>query len=186
MDIKTFLLGSVPPVLAIFAEWKSPVSSTLIEAQSLVQSEQFVPETVTGADRDAQKDSVAQVITGTAIGAAEASGLVPTWISFITGITAVLVEVIDPKWWIGIIVAVAVITAISAFFGIGFFTSINYYVFGKEASRYRICRNRTGADCASNIVIIANLIIFFILLGFWFLTDTSAGAAILRYGQQLI
>ena len=155
MDLKTFLLGSVPPALAILAERKSPISSTVIEAQSSVRSEQFVPETVTDPDeRDDQKDLVAQVITGTAIGAAEASGLVPTWISFITAVTAVLVEEIDPKWWIGIIVAVAVITAISAFFGIAFFTTLNYYEFGKEASRYPICGNRTGADCASNIVIL--------------------------------
>jgi hypothetical protein len=185
--LATLILGSVPPALAILAELKSPVSSAVVQAQSFDNSEQFVPMAITDtAVRDSQKNAIAEVMTGTAIGAAEASGLVPTWISFITGLTAVFIDIVDPKYWLGIVTLVAVITAISAIYGISFFAQLNYYAFDKQASRRRICRRRTGTKCASCIMIIANLIIIFVVAAFWLLTDPTAGAAALRYVRHLL
>ena len=54
--LATFILGSVPPALAILAELKSPVSSAVIKPQSFAYSEQFVPQTITDtAVRDGQR-----------------------------------------------------------------------------------------------------------------------------------
>jgi hypothetical protein len=128
--------------------------------------------------RDSQKNAIAEVMTGVAMGAAEASGLVPTWISFIAGLTAVFIEIIDPVWCLGI---VAVITAVTAILGLSFFTQLNFYTFSKDASRHSICRGHTGAECASNIVIIFNVIIIFIIAAVWLLTDPSPGIAALRH-----
>ena len=125
-------------------------------------------------------------MTGTAIGAAEASGLVPTWISFITGLTAVLIDIVEPKYWLVIVTVVAIVTAITAIYGISFFSKINYYKFDKQKSDYRICRERTGTKCASCMMIIANLIIIFVVAAVWLLTDPTAGAAALRYVRHLI
>jgi hypothetical protein len=186
--LATFILGSVPSVLAILAELNSPVSPTVVKAQSFVHADPLVPATVTGPARDIQKDAIAEVMTGTAIGAAEASGLVPTWISFITGLTAVSMEIVDPKYWLVIVAVVAVITAITAIYGISFFSALNYYEFDHFASRSRICRRHTGAKCASHIMIIANIIIIFVLAVVWLLTNPLAGAAAaaLQYVHRLI
>jgi hypothetical protein len=107
----------------------------------------------------------------------EASGLVPTWISFIAALTAVFIEIINPVFCLG---AVAVITAVIAIVGLPFFTNLNFYSFSKQASRKSICRGRTGAECASSLVIILNLIIILILAAVWLLTDPSSDVAAFR------
>jgi hypothetical protein len=178
VDLKTFILGSVPAALAILTEYKNPISSDVVRTQSFDNSEQFVPIAITGNQRDSQKNAIAEVMTGVAMGATEASGLVPTWISFTAALTAVFIDIIDPLLCL---IIVTISTAVTAILGFSFFARLNFYTFSKDASRQSICRGRTGAECASRIVMILNAIIIFILLGIWLLTDPSPKIAALRH-----
>jgi hypothetical protein len=117
VDSKTVILGVVPAGLAILLELRSPVSEKVIRTQSFQQSEQFVPEAVTGVVRQQQKNAIATVMTGTAIGAAEVAGLVPTWISLMVALTAGLSEFMDPIWCLTMVI---IMTAVAAILSLNF------------------------------------------------------------------
>jgi hypothetical protein len=174
MDLPTCIIGAVAPVLAILAEIKSPVDRTILKNQGFENAEQYV-SALTGVDKDRQKNAISNTIAGTAIGAAEASGLIPTWISFVIGISSVLVEIVNPCVLISFILA---FTILSSLFSIPFFTQLNYFVFGAQASRWRICRGRTGAECASRGVIFLNLLVMLLVVGDYLYTDAGARDAI--------
>lgn len=166
MDAKTVILGVVPAGLAILLELRSPVSEKVIRTQSLQQSEQFVPEVVTGVVRQQQKNAIATAMTGTAIGAAEVAGLVPTWISLMVALTAGLSEFMDPIWCLTMVI---IMTAVAAILGLNFFENLSFYDFGYKAAPGRICRGYTQSRCASRIVIIINIFIAMLLIvvGLW-------------------
>jgi len=177
MDLRTLVLGSVAPALAILGELWNPVSGGGVKTQALHNVEQFVPDDVKGGARDMQKNAIADTITGTAIGTAEISGLIPTWVGVITGLTAVFIEIVDPALCLA---AVAVITAVTAVFGFRFFSVVNYAEFGMMASRTSICKGRTGSECISAFMILINFVVIVIMIAAWFLTDTSIGGKALR------
>jgi hypothetical protein len=109
-------------------------------------------------------------MTGVAMGATEASGLVPTWISFSVALTAAFIDIIQPQPLLCMVI-VTLSTAVTAIVGLSFFARLDFYTFSKDASRRWICRGRTGAECASNTVMILNAIIIFTLTVVWLLTD---------------
>jgi hypothetical protein len=142
MDFKTCVLGSVAPALAILAELRSPVSEGVVKAQSFNYADQFVPKTGTDDQRAGQKNAISNMVTAIAIGTAEFSGIVPTWISITTGLTAAFLEIVDPVWCLGI---VAITTAIAAIIVLSFVGNLNFHDFGIKASNRAICGGRTGA-----------------------------------------
>jgi hypothetical protein len=92
------------------------------------------------------------------MGATEASGLVPTWISFSVALTAAFIDIIQPLLCL---VIVTLSTAVTAILGLSFFAKLDFYTFSKDASRRCICRGPTWAECASNTVMILIAIITF-------------------------
>src|SRR5271166_6637456 len=141
MDLKTCILGCVPPILATLAEKWSPVSRDVVERQSRELAPQHIVDRNQGPRQmDDEINALVQTMTGLTLGASEASGLVPTWIGVISGLTAVAIEIVDP---VVCITVVAIVTAATAIYGFRFFSALNFYLFGNAAAAWIGCRAGT-------------------------------------------
>lgn len=169
MDLKTCVLGCVPPILAMLAETWSPVKRAVVRQQSLALTPQHI--TAGGLNQqqiDAQKNALAETMTGIAIGASEASGLVPTWIGVISALTAVFIDIVDPVICLSV---VAIVTAITAIYGFSFFATLDLYQFGNRAAQCFGCGTLFRAECASRWVIVLNGMVAVVVIAVWLWTS---------------
>jgi hypothetical protein len=170
MDLKTCILGCVPPILAMLAEKWSPVSRSVVLQQSRELAPQHIVDRNQGKRQmDGEIDALSQTMTGLTLGASEASGLVPTWISVTSGFTAVTVEIVNP---VVCVVAVAIVTGAIAIYGFRFFSTLNFYLFGNTAGTWIGCRRTdTKAECVSRGVIVLNGLVVVAVIAVWLFTS---------------
>jgi hypothetical protein len=163
MELKTFALGFIPPLLALTAELLNPISETTLSPQSETTSARVVYDVGRPTLEVAENTrSIADVITKTVIGAVEISALIPTWISATAGITAILIDTINPCLATAI---VAIWAAFSAISGIKYFSSVNYYATGNDKGTLTLCRRLTKARCLSWCLVGVNIIVIAFVVG---------------------
>jgi len=182
MDLKTCILGCTPPILAMVAEKWSPVSRSVVFQQSFDLAPQHIAPGLSQQDFDAQRSALAETMTGIAIGAAEASGLVPTWIGVISALTAVFIDIVDPIVCLSV---VAVATAVTAILGVSFFAGLNLYLFGNRAAERFGCPTGTRSECASRWVIVLNGVVAAVVVAVW-LYPFVPWASLSSIGRALI
>lgn len=177
MDAKTLLLGVIPPVLAFLAEARNPVSAETIRPQARRDAIQHIAPPVVAAgsgagNNQAAIDALATTITAIAEAAAEVAGIVPTWISVTAAFAAVLVDLVDIRTCL---VVLLVFTLISSLLAIPFFQRVNFRDHSLIAGvRTPFCGSVRRVDCISRMIKGANIGLALLVLGVWYWSPPAA------------
>ena len=150
MNFQTLVIGALPPFFAIIAELANPVSEESI-FRSIISGQ------------SAQKNTDTKAAAAIANGAVKIALLVPTWISVTSGLAAAFIDEIEISWLIG---GIAIWTAISALFGLKYFSEKNYYEYALYVPKSRF--GLSGPTRVSLAIISINLAVILILLSAWF------------------
>jgi hypothetical protein len=171
MEDATLVLAIIPPLLAAGAEYFNPISHRSLDTQS-----QAAVDTMglVAAARDADPDgdlgryrkerrAIADSVLFVSKGVAEASGIIPTWISVSTSAAAILHELKNPTWWFFSIFVVASVFAIGASV---FFSRVSFLELSTKKYR-KLCFGARGSECLSRYIILVNLILIAGCLSVW-------------------
>jgi flagellar motor protein MotB len=158
MNDITFALAVVPPALSILAEIFNPVSRDVLTLQGFQVVDDMAlvarPRLMTRANSAryyGTRAAIAQDLGLFGAGAAEVSGLIPTWISVSTATVAILHdELHNPAYWLVVPFVLASLFAITACY---FFGHVRY--FNIAARQFR----EFNTKALSVVLILLNLLL---------------------------
>ena len=153
MEISSAFLGSIPPALAALAELWTPVKEHLITDEVRNgEARQVARQCPAGATAEEQAEAtknyeedvqrIAKLAGEVAYAASKVSMPVPTWIGFVTGFTAILIEFMPQVWALGVVVMLVAVTALGAAW---FFAQLKYHALAAQRSGWRFCGDRLGS-----------------------------------------
>jgi hypothetical protein len=164
LDWKLLLLGAVPPLLAIVAEFFNPVSGQAAASDVKDQIRALIPNRARDADgkvaleqgervADQERDLAEKIVARSVDNAVEVAGIVPAWISITAGIAGIMSEIVRLEVAAAATALVAMFSAVALFFVL---THINYWRLA-EGTRCPILRAGTKRECLSHAIVAANL-----------------------------
>jgi hypothetical protein len=175
MDFKTCLLGVIPPLLAAFAEAKNPVSKEALErragkhvAQHVIAKENVKDDF--RYDADDARNALIKTVVSVGETAAEVSGIIPTWISVTSAVTALLIDIVPLPV---LLLVLLIVTGGSALFGFRYFDSVDYQDEAAVAAGKRswLCGGERRVDRISCYIKLGNVLLAAMVVAVWLASD---------------
>ena len=150
----------MPPLLAIFAEWRNPVSSTAAKLQA---KDDVVPSLLPEGTGDDAKTATAEQIGMVVAGAVQVNSIIPTWISVTAAIAQAIAEV-GASTFLPVAILMAVWAMISMILFVWFFPNARYHAIGAYRIEHGWFRGKTRAEALSKFMIGCNGMVLVVVL----------------------